>query len=165
MTALMAKRIPMPPLWELHQLLQYNPNSGHLRHRAWKRRIGWVKNGDKPHRRVRVSNEEFSEHRVIWFMQTGVDPQRGAIVHINGDATDNHWDNLKFVPNHLDSYVKQECSPPLIEHPCATTFATNKVFTFGTLEVTRTASGTLIFTPRTRGWIRKCAQQPQRLSA
>ena len=161
----MANRIKMPPLWELHQLFQYNPNTGHLRCRRRKRRIGWVKDGMKPHRCVRVLNEELSEHRVIWFMQTGVDPQRGAIHHINGDATDNHWDNLRFVPSLLDVYVQQECSPPLIKHPCATTSETNRVYSFGTLEITRSPSGTLIFTPRTRGWIAKCAQQRQKLSA
>lgn len=157
--------IPMPSLWELHQFFRYEPYTGHLINKALKRRVGWKKRCERPARRVWFGNEQYAEHRLIWFMQTGVDPQRGTIMHLNGNRTDNRWDNLKFVPHPKDDYSQQTCSPPLIEHPCATTCETNKVYSFGTLEVTRTPSGTLTFTKRTLGLIQRDVRQRQKLSA
>lgn len=93
------------------QLFNYDPNTGIL---TWKRRIG-----DSPS--IKVFNSNFPgkpagsirtitcgyknvgiwhlgkrhlAHRIAWMIMTGEMPP-GSIDHINGDATDNRWMNLR----------------------------------------------------------------------
>ena len=158
----------LPALSHLLDKFEYNEETGHVILRCTGERTGWlkVKSGL---RYLYADGGTYAEHRIIWFMKTGVDPKTGTVVHRNGDRADNRWVNLDLVPNPKETYQRQtpyvQCSPRPTKLPCVTTSETNKGFTFGTLEVTRTASGTLIFTPRTLGWIRKCALQQQKLSA
>ena len=158
----------LPALSDLHSKFEYNEETGHVIARCTGERTGWLKEKSGL-RYLYVQGATYAEHRIIWFMKTGVDPKTGTIVHRNGDRADNRWSNLDLVPNPRETYQRQNPYVPCLPRPtklqCATTSETNRASTFGTLEVTRTASGTLIFTPRTLGWIRKDAQQRQKLSA
>ena len=133
----------------------YNPHTGVLSKKFSTRSVGYENEG---RRRLKVDGWTFTEHIFIWYWVTGQYLGEKQIIHLNGDRTDNRWRNLALRPTN-------KCSPLPIELPCVTTCETPEVSTFGTLRVMTTASGTLIFTPRTHGWIRKCAQQRQRRSA
>ena len=158
----------LPALSDLLDKFEYNEETGHLIARCTGERTGWLKEKSGL-RYVYAMGATYAEHRIIWFMKTGVDPKTGTIVHRNGDRADNRWSNLDLVPNPRETYQRQNPYVPCLPRPtklqCATTSETNRASIFGILEVTRTASGTLIFTPRTLGWIRKDAQQRQKLSA
>ena len=158
----------LPALSDLLDKFEYNEETGHVIARCTGERTGWLKEKSGL-RYLYVQGATYAEHRIIWFMKSGVDPKTGTIVHRNGDRADNRWSNLDLVPNPRETYQRQNpyvpCLPRPTERQCATTSETTKGSTFGTLEITRTASGTLIFTPRTLGWIRKDAQQRQKLSA
>ena len=165
------RRHYLPGLDLIYQTLHYDPETGHLIHKGLKRRVGYV------HGRFRAVNVQgygYPEHRLIWYMQTRVDPKSARIGHRNGDTQDNRWKNLQFFPHPGERYEPVPlpttpppgaCLPPPTERPCATTSETNKENTFGTLQIMRSPNGTLTFTPRTRGLILKRAQQRQRLSA
>lgn len=43
-----------------------------------------------------VDNLQLLQHRVIWKLMTGEEPEH--IDHINGNPQDNRWDNLRSVP-------------------------------------------------------------------
>ena len=158
----------LPALSDLLDKFEYNEETGHVIARCTGERAGWLKEKSGL-RYVYAMGATYAEHRIIWFMQTGVDPKTGTVVHRNGDRADNRWKNLDLVPNPRETYQRQNPYVPCLPRPtklqCVTTSETNRASSFGTLVVTRTASGTLIFTPRTLGWIRKCAQQQQKLSA
>ncbi|RUR48836.1 HNH endonuclease [Vreelandella populi] len=99
----------------LRQLLDYDKFSGHLTWRerppelfstvgsfkTWNarfsgKRAGRVQTKDNSYRRrtVDVFGKGFLEHRLIWMLVTGHHPPE-EIDHINGDGTDNRWENLR----------------------------------------------------------------------
>ena len=158
----------LPALSDLLDKFEYNEETGHLIARCTGERTGWLKEKSGL-RYVYAMGATYAEHRIIWFMKTGVDPKTGTVVHRNGDRADNRWSNLDLVPNPRETYQRQNpyvpCLPRPTKLPCATTSETNKESTFGTLQIMRNPNGTLTFTPLTRGSILKRAQQQQRLSA
>jgi hypothetical protein len=80
----------------------YDPETGLL---TWKidpgrRRkpgdvAGWVQKGPKGDRlKVAYNNTDYMAHRVVWLIVTGEWPTH-EVDHINEDATDNRWINLR----------------------------------------------------------------------
>ena len=65
---------------------------------------GWLERGgkragcltDKGYRRISYKNRQYKEHRLVWKMHYGVDPQL-ELDHINEDKTDNRIENLREV--------------------------------------------------------------------
>ncbi|QXN60191.1 hypothetical protein KUA24_124 [Vibrio phage HNL01] len=103
----------LPSQETLNELFIYDEGSGKLywKHRnqqaaedsrvykSWVTRFSGKEAGHKHYANryleVRLSpNQLYKVHRVIWKMQTGVDPLL-KIDHINGDRSDNSWDNLR----------------------------------------------------------------------
>jgi hypothetical protein len=86
----------------VRELLHYNPDTGDLRWRATKsgRRsssagsTGEWGNGGKRRRTVVIDYHVYKAHRLIWLWMTGEWPT-GQIDHINRDALDNRWVNLR----------------------------------------------------------------------
>lgn len=101
----------------LRELLDYDPENGELRWkerdkshfktardcRAWNtafvgRRAGRIHHPDKKFGYIRrslcIKGSEYIEHRVVWAWMTGEEPP-ACIDHINHDATDNRWCNLR----------------------------------------------------------------------
>lgn len=97
-----------------HDALAYDPSTGILRwkedrpachfrtkagHKTWRAQFGGARAGststsrNKPRRILKLGVGSYLEHRVIWMMQTG--EKVDQIDHINGDATDNRWVNLR----------------------------------------------------------------------
>lgn len=99
---------------KLKQLLDYSPQTGELywkvnRHRAKAgTRAGYPAN--KGYRRVTICNNEYGEHRVIWYWMTGESPTL-EIDHKDGDRANNKWDNLRLatgVQNSANSAFKRK---------------------------------------------------------
>lgn len=92
---------PLPAADELWELFSYNPLTGNLHWRE--RRGGKAKKGDraghahanKRYIRVRVDNESYLAHRLVWGWLYGEDPGQQMMDHINGTKRDNRPWNLR----------------------------------------------------------------------
>jgi hypothetical protein len=113
----MFKALPTPSQKSLLEILDYDPSTGaliwrerpapegrcghHLRSRntRWvgKRAGGlWTSQAGYRCRKINIFGRYLHEHRVIWKMVTG-EEAGSHIDHINGDPTDNRWENLRSV--------------------------------------------------------------------
>lgn len=100
---------------ELDVLLKYEPDSGRLTWKtrpqylfsssracnAWNAKFAGARAGrlsagptGYQKRTLSLLGKEYYEHRVIWMMMTGNQPPK-EIDHINRNATDNRWANLR----------------------------------------------------------------------
>ena len=100
---------------EIRQLFHYDPHTGVLTQKnrdrgwfctdydfiAWNRRYGDKEAGSirsqaNGHqcRVIHIKRKRYYAHRIIWTYMTGLEPPK-QIDHINGDATDNRWQNLR----------------------------------------------------------------------
>ncbi len=86
---------------ELQRQFEYNPETGELirRNRNPKRKVSgtlvYKNNGTYAVLSIAVNKKFYLVHRIIWLYMTGSWPDE--IDHINHDATDNRWDNLRNV--------------------------------------------------------------------
>ena len=111
----MKNTIPLPPYDILHTLFSYNPDTGLLT-----RKIKG-KGGNAPagsivgtpnkfgHLKVKITTTKnlslaFTVHRLIWLMQTNVDPLENDIDHKNRVPDDNRWTNLRMVSHSINSF-------------------------------------------------------------
>jgi len=84
-----------------HELLSYDKDTGIVRRKTQVRQyapgsiVGSLRTTNAGHKSlfVAIDRKQLGLHRVIWLMQTGEMPN--IIDHINGDATDNRWENLR----------------------------------------------------------------------
>ena len=84
-----------------HQLLQtlldYNPETGIF---SWAVSRPGCRAGDRAGSRgawgyrVIGGNEQYREHRLVWFYMTGAWPDRD-VDHVNRNRSDNRWENLR----------------------------------------------------------------------
>lgn len=93
----------------VRELFLYDPQTGHLTWRINKhynalagQRAGMDHQSRRPSRYVRVDGIKCNEHRVIWLHVTGEWPKH-FIDHLNGDASDNRWVNLRDVPHAINT--------------------------------------------------------------
>ena len=94
------KYIPLPPIEWLCQLFIYDPETGQLRWRVNRRgtaKAGGIAGHINSHgyRVVLIMNRPYRACRVIWKLQTGVDPKTQEIDHKNGAKSDDRWENLR----------------------------------------------------------------------
>jgi hypothetical protein len=109
------KSKPLPPLEELKEYLDYNPDTGIF---IWKKsNNGFIKEGRKAgslnsngYNRIQFMKNEVMLHRVAYYMHYGVDPLEKLVDHINGDKADNRIKNLRLVTNQQNLFNKSSLS-------------------------------------------------------
>jgi len=94
---------PLPSLAELQHHFNYDPKTGDLMwknptfHTCAKGVIGPT-GTNHGYRVVGLKGEIYLQHRIIWKMMTGVDPDQDMTLdHIDEDQGNNRWDNLQQV--------------------------------------------------------------------
>ena len=94
---------PLPPLEELKEFLDYNPDTGIF---TWKKQVAPnIKVGQKAgvlhswtyYIIITFKNREYYAHRLGYYMYHGIDPLEKFIDHIDGDKANNKINNLRLV--------------------------------------------------------------------
>jgi hypothetical protein len=111
------KFIPLPPLEELKEFLDYNPATGVF---TWKKEPPYqykIKGGQKAgclnsngYRQIQFMRNQVVAHRLAYYMHYGVGPLEKLVDHINGDKTDNRIKNLRLVTNQQNLFNKSSLS-------------------------------------------------------
>ena len=92
---------PLPPLEELKEFLDYNPDTGIF---TWKKQVAPnIKVGQKAgvmhswtyYIIITFKNREYYAHRLGYYMYHGIDPLEKFIDHIDGDKINNKINNLR----------------------------------------------------------------------
>ena len=97
----MAKFKPLPPLAELREAFDYDPETGIFLRKAGVRQkknligkpAGYKK--DNGYIAITVRSELYFAHRLAWYICTETDPRDLVIDHINKNRSDNAFNNLR----------------------------------------------------------------------
>lgn len=93
---------------ELKRKLRYDPNTGIFTNLIAKARCKLNQQAGTKHksgyRKIGINGEIYYEHQLAWLYITGKLP-RTTMFHMNGNKTDNRFDNLIDVPNSL-TYIR-----------------------------------------------------------
>jgi len=92
---------PLPPLEELREYLDYNPDTGIL---TWKKSSRGTKTGQEAgslktngYRQIQFKREKWFANRLVYYMHHGIDPLKNQVDHINRNRLDNRIENLRLV--------------------------------------------------------------------
>lgn len=96
----MTKAKPLPNAEYLREILKYNPATGEI---TWKKpNANNVKQGQRAgavnsrgYTKIGIHSIEYMAHRIAWTYMTGEDPGDMLIDHIDGDTTNNRFNNLR----------------------------------------------------------------------
>jgi len=96
------KFIPLPPLEELKEYLDYNPDTGIL---TWIKNRGCMKKGQQVgslhkgntcvYLRMQFKGKPYVVHRLAYFIYHGIDPLEKNIDHRDGNGLNNKITNLR----------------------------------------------------------------------
>ena len=94
------KAKPLPPLEELKEYLDYNPDTGIF---TWiKQPVNTVEVGQEAGSKhskgyiiIAFKNREYYAHRLGYYMYHGIDPLEKLVDHIDGDKINNKINNLR----------------------------------------------------------------------
>ena len=94
------KHLPLPPLEELKEFLDYNPDTGII---IWKKSpSNRVKVGGEAgyityhgYKAIKFKNQQYRFHRIAYYMHHGIDPLGKMVDHENLNKQDNWIKNLR----------------------------------------------------------------------
>jgi len=94
------KAKPLPPLEELKEFLDYNPDTGIFtwkKQKAKKTKVGENagRTTTKNYFTIKFNYIEYQVHRLAYYMYHGIDPLEKIVDHIDGDKTNNKINNLR----------------------------------------------------------------------
>lgn len=92
------KYTPLPPLEELKEFLDYNPDTGiftWIKPRSGSRLNQVAGNLHLGYIRITFKYEHYRAHRLAYYMYYGIDPLEKLIDHIDGDKSNNKIKNLR----------------------------------------------------------------------
>jgi len=107
----MAKNLPLPPLEELKEHFDYNPDTGIIiwkkKQKHWKVEIGqeagcFTTSKSKKYRTITSKGIKYKTHRIAYYMHHGIDPRNNYIDHEDGNGLNNKIDNLRLA-THSDN--------------------------------------------------------------
>jgi len=80
----------------LREILTYDPDTGIFTFAKDKRKgkIAGTAHDPRGFQKVQIDNERHLLHRLAWLWMTGTMP-RWSVEHVNGDRSDNRWENLR----------------------------------------------------------------------
>ena len=97
------KHIPLPPLEELKEFLDYNPHTGIF---TWKKRRPRITVGQEAgaangagYRCIQLNRKKYLSHRLAYYMYHAVDPSEKQVDHINCNKEDDRIKNLRLATN------------------------------------------------------------------
>ena len=96
---------------DVELLLSYDATTGHM---TWRVDRGKGRAGERagtrhPHgyRQIKLKGRLYLTHRLAWLLMTGAWP-RHTVDHINGDRTDDRFENLRDVPQGINSQNRRK---------------------------------------------------------
>ena len=109
----MANYLPMPPYDELSRHLKYNPCTGvgtwivSFRNQT---RAGTIAGSINSNGYVLIifKSKSYKAHRLFWFLQTGHDPGRLTIDHIDQNKLNNKFSNLRLASKSQQQHNRSE---------------------------------------------------------
>jgi len=100
----MTKNLPLPPLEELKEFFDYNPDTGII---IWKKptnqriKVGQeagslnVRTKNLVYRLIKFNHGNYKAHRLAYYMHHGIDPRNNDIDHEDGNGLNNKINNLR----------------------------------------------------------------------
>ena len=116
---MLIKSRKIPSFERLHELLQYNPDTGKL---TWRVSRGSVKSGDvascistkkngRQDHKIEIDGTRYLSPRVIWALYYHEDPGSLTIDHIDKNPLNNRITNLRLADMHIQN-LNTRCTSP-----------------------------------------------------
>ena len=95
---------PLPPLEELKEFLDYNPDTGiftWIKKPSYRVKVGQVAGtmNTKGYLQIAFKGIRYFAHRLAYYMYHGVDPLENLVDHKYGDGSNNEIKNLRLANN------------------------------------------------------------------
>ena len=112
---------PLPPIEVLREHFHYDPETGVVRRLKKSARrhvvgeeVGAAQSyrGSRTHLTTQFHYQQVKLHRLVWKLHTGEEPPQ-MIDHINGDYSDNRWENLRAATPRQNASNWQRRNPSL----------------------------------------------------